>query len=310
MTNGQAGFDLESLLEFVECNLCGSSEFKVKQPPRYEATQTIESFAKHYSSSSETKLMDQLVVCKYCGLEYLNPRIKSSFTFLGYSEAVDKRHHEEDMYRIHSFKRALRKVQKDLVCSRKNGERVRILDVGCAGGAFLKAASDMGYEAIGLEPSRYLAELGQKNYNVEIHQDSLDSFVFSKNEFDIVTFWDVLEHVPNPREALQNAHEALSESGTLLLNLPMIDTWPAKFMKLRWPFYLNVHTYYFSKKTIESLLLSSGFQIVSTKTYWQSLSLGYVLTRAGITVPHRIREALNVSVKYYLGQRTIVARKL
>lgn len=307
--NKRKAFDIKSILEEVNCNICELNIFKVKKNSSYKFNQTKENLASQYRSSSESKIVDQLVVCKICDLEYLNPRIKSSFTFSGYSQAIDRRHNEEDQYRIHSFKRALRNLEKMLINGRKENKKVRVLDVGCAGGAFLKAARDMGYEAIGLEPSKYLAELGRKKYNVEIHQVSLESFTFSKNEFDIITFWDVLEHLPNPKETLQIAYSALNESGTLLLNIPMVDSLPAKIMKFKWPFYLNVHTYYFSKKTIDNLLSATGFETITIRNYWQTLSLGYILTRAGIRLPRKLISFLKFSVTYYLGQRTVIARK-
>lgn len=262
-----------------------------------------------YKSSSETGLMDQLVKCKNCELVYVNPRIDNSFTYAGYSEAIDIRHHEQDVYRIKSFKRAINKI---LVMLESNNVRLQfgeILDVGCAGGAFPKAAQDLGYKVVGLEPSRYLADHGVKKYKLEIYTETLEKFAERKRKFSVISLWDVLEHLPDPKLSLGVIDSILKDDGILVLNLPMIDTLPARLLGKIWPFYLNVHITYYEKKTITRLLQDTGFEIIGISRYYQSLSLGYVLFRTGLRVNETILKSLNFSVRYYMGQRTIIAKK-
>jgi len=62
-------------------------------------------------------------------------------------------------------------------------------------------------------------------------------------------------------------------------------------------------------RTIEKLLDETGFEVRGVSRYWQTLSLGYVLNRAGIKLPKTIEDMLKIPFRYYLGQRTIVAGK-
>jgi 2-polyprenyl-3-methyl-5-hydroxy-6-metoxy-1,4-benzoquinol methylase len=309
MSKKDAEFNVWTILENVNCNNCQENDYSILKVSNYPGKTKLEEFLNAYSSSSETKLTDQLVRCNRCSLVYVNPRIHSKLTLKGYVDAVDIQHHEQDTYRIKSFKRAIKNL--DVITREFNWEGLQnnVLDVGCAGGAFPKAAKDLGYRVVGLEPSRYLAKYGQEKYDIEVYASTMEEFAHRSEKFSVISFWDVLEHVPDPRNSLNLAKQLLQENGFLILNLPMIDTLPARLMGGRWPFYLNVHIYYYERKTIKKLLQETGFEVINMQRYWQTLSLGYILFRAGIRLPKVVRDYLTMPVKYYLGQRTIVARR-
>jgi 2-polyprenyl-3-methyl-5-hydroxy-6-metoxy-1,4-benzoquinol methylase len=296
-------------LEHLNCVICDSDNFEVIAKNKISEGLDLVSLKREYSSSSESKLTNQLVKCLNCGLQYLNPRVSVEITSTGYAEAVDQRHHEQDEYRIKTFKRALKKVEKLLRDGNFYQRNMRVLDVGCAGGAFLESARQLRINGVGLEPSRYLAEYGREKYKLKIHATTLEGFSSEKEIFSMISFWDVLEHLPNPKATLKIAHSFLEENGLLILNLPMVDTWPARLLGSKWPFYLNVHLYYFDKKSISVLLDQTGFELVGIRTFTQSLSLGYVLNRAGVRLNPRLSNALSFSTRYYMGQRTIIARR-
>jgi 2-polyprenyl-3-methyl-5-hydroxy-6-metoxy-1,4-benzoquinol methylase len=307
MNTNSENFDVNKLLEYVKCNLCGVDNFTVKRKAQYKSNLSLEDFLSFYSSSSETKLLDQLVECNNCKLQYVNPRIIESVVSKGYTQAIDQRHHEQDEYRKKSFRRALKKIGLDQ--SNFSGGEFRLLDVGCAGGAFLRTISEFGVSCVGLELSNYLVNWCREIHGLEVIDSTIENFQKSNLKFDMITFWDVLEHVPDPNSALASARDMLNENGLLILNLPMIDTFPARILGFKWPFYLNVHLFYFEKKTIKELLNLHGFQVVKIKSYWQSLPLGYLAMRSGINVGASFSHHLKLSIRYYLGQRTLVARK-
>lgn len=299
----------EYFLEYINCNLCGSDNFDVIRSSSYPQEISSANLGDIYSSSSESPLLDQLVKCKVCSLKYVNPRISTSISRKGYEDALDVRHHEQDRYRIKSFKRALKKVLRILELKQGEIELMTILDIGCASGAFLKAASDLGFQGIGLEPSKYLSNLAREKYQLEVYASTIESYAARPSNFSAVSYWDVLEHVPDPRKSLEIVKNLLQDDGILILNLPMVDTFPARFLGRKWPFYLNVHIYYFDRVTIRKLLDEVGFDVVKIKRYSQSLSLGYVLKRAGIRLNPKVEKKLFLSTRYYMGQRTVLARK-
>jgi SAM-dependent methyltransferase len=302
-------FVISQILEYVNCNICGGTEYHKIKDSSYGSNLTLSEFIEFYSSSSETKLLDQLVQCVSCSLIFVNPRISTELSFKGYQDAIDVRHHNQDLFRVSSFKSALKKINMVVdLFSGSEGPRT-FLDIGCAGGAFPKAVKDLGFQVVGLEPSVYLSKHARKEYGLEVHAMTLEEYSRNGKLFDVVSLWDVLEHLSDPKQTLQKIHAMLPSEGLLILNLPMIDTLPARIMGFRWPFYLNVHIYYFTLKTIEALLLETGYEIQGVRRYWQTLSLGYVLNRAGIKLPEKVEDMLNVPFRYYMGQRTIIVRK-
>jgi len=101
--------------------------------------------------------MDQLVCCRGCALVYVNPRIDDRLLVECYESAVDPVFIEQNPERIRTFSKLLKKVLPRVCYQPPLG--ARLLDVGCAGGAFLVAARNYGFSVTGVEPSRWLAEL-------------------------------------------------------------------------------------------------------------------------------------------------------
>ena len=146
----------------------------------------------------------------------------------------------------------------------------RVLDIGCAFGFFLDVASENGWETYGVEISEYAARHIGDRHNVSIGE--LSEAKFPDNSFDLITLWDVIEHVANPPELLAESHRILKEDGLLFVNLPNKDD---LFLKVKSTLYrlmggrairlrghFTHHIYYFSPRTIERLLSQCGFRIV------------------------------------------------
>jgi SAM-dependent methyltransferase len=92
----------------------------------------------------------------------------------------------------------------------------RLLDVGSAHGWFVGAAADSGYEAEGLEPDEGVAADAVARTRVGYFPEALDS----DERFDVLTFNDVLEHIPDPRSVVSACHQHLSSGGLLSINIP------------------------------------------------------------------------------------------
>jgi 2-polyprenyl-3-methyl-5-hydroxy-6-metoxy-1,4-benzoquinol methylase len=298
-------------MEFANCEICDSSNFTVLKSSNLNRQIGIKELAEQFISSSTAKLAFQLVKCIQCDLIFVNPRIKSSVILNSYATSIDTNHQYQSDYRIKSFKRALIGIERYLNNSNLDFKKSNILDIGCAGGAFLKAAEQLNYTALGLEPSNNLTLWAKENLKVQVIATTLEKYSKDKTKkFSMVTFWDVLEHIHNPSKILRCARKILKDEGILIINIPMVDSIPAILLRGFWPFYLNVHLFYFTRKTIIKLLEKNGFEVIHIKNYWQCLSLGYVLTRANLPISSKILKKLRLPVWYYLGQRTIIAKKI
>lgn len=304
-----------TLFESIPCPLCGSSRFQVIRKSGYPAGVTAEELSQAYSASSHQELMDQVVECSDCQMQYVNPRVNPEVLIGSYAAAEDPTFVEQNPDRIRTFSRMLKQAFGELGETSGNGRR--ILDVGCAGGAFLVAARDFGFKPVGVEPSRWLADYGRRTYNIDVRDGILEPGVFPEQSFDVITIWDVIEHVPDPHSVLTLIHSLLKPNGILLLSTPDVDSAPAKLMGSKWPFWLSVHLHYFTRATITKQLEKGGFHVHSIHRLWQTLPLAYVLRRAGhYFSPFHAVAALTDGIgigksgcSYYMGQAWVIARK-
>jgi 2-polyprenyl-3-methyl-5-hydroxy-6-metoxy-1,4-benzoquinol methylase len=307
--------DLAELIEYVKCPACSSAEYETIQPASYPDDLSKEQVLKIYSASSDHVLFDALVRCKQCSLVYLNPRIRASLIVQSYSDAEDPTFVQQNAERIATFKKNLLRLGKRYGITPQTAKRV--LDVGCAGGAFPKAATDLGFEAIGVEPSRWLAEQGRKLYGLDVRSGLLQDQKFEDASFDLVSLWDVIEHLSNPREVMADIRRLLRPRGYLIVNYPDYGSLARIVLGRKWPMLLSGHLTYFTPATIRSFLENNGFEVVEIKPFWQTLQLAYVLRRAAayfgffgalekLVVKAGVQE---VPVTYNIGQSFVLARK-
>lgn len=92
----------------------------------------------------------------------------------------------------------------------------RILDVGCGLGVFLRLAGERGWQTQGVELSQFAARFARETHGLEIHNGMLADFSAPDGSFDVVTFWDSIEHVAQPREDFEKAVRLLRPGGLLL----------------------------------------------------------------------------------------------
>jgi SAM-dependent methyltransferase len=124
-----------------------------------------------------------------------------------------------------------------------------------------------------------LAEQARLSHGQDIVEATFEEAQLRDSEFDIVTLWDVLEHVVDPQVVLEKARRVLRPGGLLALNTPNIDSSIAHLLGSRWPLLLPEHLYYFSRRSLRLLLQRCGFRFLTTKVHIVWFSLGYLLHR-------------------------------
>jgi SAM-dependent methyltransferase len=102
---------------------------------------------------------------------------------------------------------------------RLRAQRGRLLDVGCAHGWFLAAATADGWRAVGIEPDRGMAEIARAAGN-QVRSGAFPAALVDGETFEAITFNDVFEHLPDVDEALRSCKRALVPGGLLAINLP------------------------------------------------------------------------------------------
>lgn len=298
------------VLEHVPCVLCGVDDADVVYEAQYDREKDTDLVEKFRASGDEL-LIDRLVQCRRCALQYVNPRLRGDLILSGYTEGDDPNYVSQLDARERTFARALRCIEETL------GRKGAMLDVGTAAGAFVAAARKQGWDAVGCEPNRWLAEFGSRHYGVTIHHGSVFEQEYPAGSFDVVTLWDVIEHTPDPVEVVEYCRTLLKPGGLLVINYPDIGSWIARLLKRKWLFLISVHLFYFDRQTIRRLLERHGFEVLVSRPHWQWLHLDYVLFRSANVAPRlsaglrKVASWIGVSranIPYWLGQTFMIGR--
>lgn len=138
-----------------------------------------------------------------------------------------------------------------------------ILDVGCGLGFFLRALDSKQWDRYGIEPMPVpYREAGRALGRERIFNTELLAAGLPSGRFDVVTFWDSLEHLPNPRGVVQEAWRLLRPGGIVLIGLPNFGGYQARHFGEDW-FGLSLphHFYHYTSETLTKLLEKCGFRV-------------------------------------------------
>ena len=139
----------------------------------------------------------------------------------------------------------------------------------------LEAAHRLGFEAVGIEISPAASVCRERGYTV--YEQPLHALRFPSNIFDVVTIIDVIEHMTEPRQFMQEVHRILKPSGLVLIMTPNVASWARKIMKGKWPHYKLEHILYFNPHSLYFLLSETGFEVGSIGSGFKYLNLDYVV---------------------------------
>ncbi len=182
---------------------------------------------------------------------------------------------------------------------------LHFLDIGCGPGKVLKVAKDHGWRAVGLEISHWSAEMGKKE-GLEILEGTIQDAAFPDEEFDIISMFDVLEHLPSPKDYVREIYRILKPGGVVVAETPNIEGffashWYKEQSELVKP---HAHICLYSPETVKRLFRSAPFSKITIKTfpYCRRYTLGYFkslivsrLRRDGSAVQFTFNESLRIS---------------
>lgn len=214
--------------------------------------------------------------CDHCGLLFQWPMPDPEVLDRAYGEVVDPLYMAERDNRILTFRRAIGALGAPM------GRR--LLDVGAYCGYFLEVARERGFLAEGLELSRWAAEHARAQ-GFTVHCETLEHRALSGARYDVLTMWDVIEHLPDPREELAAAHRLVAPGGRLFLSTIDTGSLVARLLGSRWPWLMDMHLVYFDRPTISALLEETGFRVLDIRTYSHTVSAGYLLRKVGASFP-------------------------
>jgi len=154
-----------------------------------------------------------------------------------------------------------------------------LLDVGAGSGKLVRYLRCHGIDASGLEPSqplfsRFLAG------DLVFQCGTIDTVAADQRAFDVVTAFDVIEHVADPLTFLRGIASVLAPGGVLFLSTPDVQSLPARLFGRRWHFYYRYHLSYFGAQTLARAAAGQGFCVVDCRHRGRQRSIGYMIRYA------------------------------
>lgn len=146
-------------------------------------------------------------------------------------------------------------------------QKGKLLDVGCSTGFFLDYASRKGWEVFGCELSENSARIARSRVRGEIAVGSFPSVGYPSRYFDVVTMWDVVEHVSDPALFVREAFRVLRPYGLLALSTPNYNSFTRKLIGAKWEAIIpSRHLQLFTPRTIKELVCGEGGWVSACNT--------------------------------------------
>lgn len=227
------------------------------------------------------------VLCKHCGSAHIDPYptqeeltkyYNSNYVAMDLSDGMDigvsHKLRFSDEYRSTVFTEYAHSLNDVGLEPRKLINSVNILDYGCADGIFLDFLSAQGVPKenlhgvdIGSDMVAVVKEKGYQCSNIE---------ELSKKTFRLITLWDVIEHVPHPKDVVRQIKLLLSTGGGVIVQTPHFGEL-AILMKEAFAHYLVVeHLHLFSRKALLSLFENEGFRCIAQSSFGANAYAKYV----------------------------------
>ena len=179
----------------------------------------------------------------------------------------------------------------EIVKYKKDG---KYLDVGCAYGYAMEVADHHGFDVFGIDPSDYAVAQAKKIFPKKAWVTYLSDMKFSDGSFDVISLFDVFEHLQDPRKDLAKLKKVLKNDGLLVIATGDTGSSWAKFSGRRWTFYNPPqHIFYFDRKNMTRLLNESGFEVITITTTGKWLSLSYIFHLAETVGENKLAKLLS-----------------
>lgn len=180
----------------------------------------------------------------------------------------------------------------------------KLLDIGCAMGYFVDLALKNGYDAYGIDVSDYAINIAKKTLGDRVQEGTIDTVKYTKNSFDIITLFDVFEHLNDPIGDILKMREFLKTDGIILIATGNTDSSFAKLSGRKWTFYNPPqHLFFLSKKNLQAMLAKAGYKPLEWFSVSKILSIRYVLHLARTVGENKFAQWL-----YPVFHRTILGK--
>jgi len=242
----------------------------------------------------------QVVECTNCHLRTLFPLPPAATIIDAYASVTDENYFVIEPARTTAFTKLLQRLEKDVPPPAK------LLDIGCYTGLFPYLAQQRGYEAYGIEPSAWASAIAQRRLPPgRIHHGCLDTANVATASFDLISAWDVIEHVTDPKKEIELMADLLKPGGWLVMSTMASDALLVKILGARWPWYMPMHVFYFTPTTLRPMLQGAGLHPRQPELYPHYTTIQYLCWKLEPMFGSLARMAAQGARKLHLEQRVI-----
>lgn len=232
------------MAEEIFCCVCSNT-----QPNKFTLKYQKENFA--------------LVTCNDCSHHFIPHYYRKQIQYTQYKNAdvTAAVRAGNNWVKVQRHKLRFKFIQKYI----KSG---KLFDLGAGWGHFMLAGKELGYDVYGVEISEqpYLYCVN----DLKLPVDHIDFFKMDETKkFDVITMWDVLEHIDQASPFLEKCNKLTNPGGYLFLQVPQIDSYFAKKHKDNWKMMGLDHVNYFGKKTITKILEKNGYEVLKIKSSFE-----------------------------------------
>ncbi len=233
-----------TMAEEIVCCVCGNNKVN-----KFHLKYQKENFA--------------VVTCEDCHFHFIPPYYRKQIKYEQYknSDVTAAVRAGNNWIKIQRHKLRFKFISKFV----KSG---KLFDLGAGWGHFMLAGKELGYDVYGIEISEqpYLYCVN----DLKLPVDHIDFFEMNEStKFDVVTMWDVLEHIDKADLFLDKCSKLQNKDGYLFIQVPQIDSYFAKRHKDNWKMMGLDHVNYFGKETITKILAKNGYEVIKIKSSFE-----------------------------------------
>jgi 2-polyprenyl-3-methyl-5-hydroxy-6-metoxy-1,4-benzoquinol methylase len=261
--------NINNILVDNKCVICNEFDVALIYPESKIKVQAIKNY--QISDHSRGKHFS-IFCCKNCSTVFQKiPISQEGIENLYELQPLDKTYLNEELGRRKSFLKILKRIEK----IKGKG---KILDFGAASGIFLSEARNQDWDICGIEISKLSIEEARERFNLNLIHGGLEKLEsLPSKTFDVITAFDVVEHLIDPAKFVNEANRLLKNDGLLIITTPDFNSLARRILGHNWYAILPLHLVYFSQKSISYLASKTNFTIMDKYYYCRHFSISYLI---------------------------------
>ncbi len=301
----------------IKCKLCSYNDSVLLYPAKGKSK--VDEKGSYACSSFDHGHYPNIYFCPVCKNGFLETLLEEKFQQTKeeghklYEEVVDDKYVENLEARYVTYD----KITDDYADFLKDKD---VLEIGSYYGVFYEKAHKVAKSYKGIEPSRHACEfLTTKHPEANIINNNLEGALqesqISENSFDTIVLWDVIEHLPDPIQTLRKLNKLLKKDGHVIFSTINMEASFALALGPKWPWFMDMHYYYFSDRGYVDMLHRSGYVMLTHDHFKYYVYLSYFVEKVfsllhiRFNFSEKMRKKLQVKIPIQLGDTVLVIGK-